>query len=94
MSAPFQPGMDFDGKTYEPLFDKARLNTILGRVWNLMRDHEWRTLSEIKEITGGSEASVSARLRDLRKERFGSLEVERRRRGPAADGLWEYRIRP
>ena len=38
--------------------------------------------------TGDPEASVSARLRDLRKKRFGSHIITRRY---VSDGLWQYR---
>lgn len=79
----------FDGATYEPRLDLIRLNTQLGRVKHLMIDGRWRTLRSIAAQTGGSEASVSARLRDLRKPRNGGYNVERRR---VADGLFEYRI--
>jgi|ETNvirnome_2_130_1030620.scaffolds.fasta_scaffold00125_21 hypothetical protein len=90
-----QPDFDFDGDTYEPVFDKPRLNTLLGKVWNVMQDERWRTLAEIHVAIGGSgsEASISARLRDFRKPRFsGAYEVDRRRRGNAHHGLFEYRL--
>jgi hypothetical protein len=57
-----------------------------------MNDGQWRTLAEIEEITEDPQASISARLRDLRKERFGEHEVARRRRGSGQRGLFEYRI--
>lgn len=82
----------FDGVTYSPVHDSVRLGTQLHRVRSLMLDGSWRTLGEIQREVGGSEASVSARLRDLRKERFGGWSVERRRRGEPSGGLWEYRV--
>lgn len=82
--------MYFDGKTYEPKLDRARLKGQLSAVKFLMLDHKWRTLSEIALKVGGSEAGVSARLRDLRKERFGAHTVERRR--IKESGLFEYRL--
>ena len=54
-----------------------------------MADGQWRTLKEIAAATGAPEASVSARLRDLRNERFGGYAVEREYIG---DGLWRYRV--
>lgn len=84
--------MRFDGSTYSPDLDESRLTSQLDRVKTLMLDGKWRTLGEISLVTQGSEASISARLRDLRKERFGSYQVERRRRGDPSDGLFEYRI--
>jgi hypothetical protein len=62
---------------------------MLERVRALMGDGKRRTLSEITAVVGGSEAGVSARLRDLRKPRFGSASVRRARRA-GHDGLWEY----
>lgn len=85
----------FDGATYEPEHDQVRLSALLGKVYELMKDQRWRTIREIADAIGaGSEASVSARLRDLRKKRFGSHNVIRRHRGPAADGLYEYSVYP
>lgn len=78
----------FDGPGIEPQ-DEVRLSGQLLRVKALMSDGRWRTLRDIAERVGGSEAGVSARLRDLRKQRFGSLSIERRR---VSGGLWEYRM--
>ena len=82
----------FSGSTYDPEHDGERLGGQLYRVFALMRDSEWRTLGEIASVAGGSEAGISARLRDCRKDRFGGHTVERRRRGEPKDGLWEYRL--
>jgi hypothetical protein len=80
------------GQTFDPYIDTDRLNEQSQRVFKLMRDNQWRALHEIAAITGDPEASISARLRDFRKPRFGSLVVNRRRRHEA--GLWEYQIAP
>lgn len=85
-------GATFDGVTYDPLYDQARLTRQIGRVWDLMHDGLWRTLEEMATETGDPPASISARLRDLRKRRFGSYTVSRRARGDRADGLFEYRL--
>jgi hypothetical protein len=79
----------FGGSTYEPERDGERLSGQLQAVYRLMSDGEWRTLAEIKERVGGTDASVSARLRDLRKANFGSHVVDRRY---VANGLYEYRL--
>jgi hypothetical protein len=82
----------FDGETFDAARDENRLTTQLEAVKALMLpDGQYRTLAEIAAATGGSEAGVSARLRDLRKPRFGSYRVERRR-VPGAAGLHEYRV--
>jgi predicted transcriptional regulator len=81
---------DFGGTTYDPALDHDRLKRQLGRVWDCMKDGCWRTLSEIEAVTGDPQASVSARLRDLRKEQFGAYLVSRRRKD--GRGTWEYRV--
>jgi biotin operon repressor len=85
-----QRTLTFDGPTYNPLLDRDRLTSQLGRVFSLMADGAWRSLAQIQARVGGSEAAVSARLRDLRKPRFGGHTVERRR--AFIGGLWEYRL--
>lgn len=94
-----QPSLNFDppvvplphigGETYVPALDRDRLHRLLDRVRALMLDGRWRTLGEIVAKTGGSEASVSARLRDLRK---AGLTVDKRRLGNPKAGLFEYRV--
>ena len=84
------PERRFCGETYDPALDCARLTGQLLNVYAALRGGEWHTLHELSEKTGGSEASVSARLRDLRKPAFGSHVVDRRRR--ADGGLHEYRL--
>lgn len=92
---PSEPMRRFDGATYEAAKDADRLTGQLGHVFDLMRDGKWRDVSAIKNrcsIVASkcySEAAISARLRDLRKENFGSHTVEHRR---VAGGLWEYRL--
>lgn len=81
--------MHFDGRTFDPARDGPRLTRQHNRVFALMKDGAWRTLAVIAAACGDPEASISARLRDLRKERFGGHGVDRRRAGP---GLFEYRL--
>ena len=80
----------FDGATFDPARDGARLTGQLERVKGIMADGAWRTLAELAALVDGSEAGVSARLRDLRKVKFGGHQVDRRRRGDG--GLHEYRL--
>ena len=80
---------DRDGTTYIPERDYDRLNAQHLRVYDAMKDKQWRTLKQIHWITGDPEASVSARLRDFRKKRFGKHFVQRRH---IEGGLWEYRL--
>ena len=84
--------MRFDGPAYSPKHDQARLTGQMLRVFALMSDGRWRSLREISQAVHGSEAGVSARLRDLRKARFGAHTVNRRARGEREAGLYEYRL--
>lgn len=77
-----------DGLTFAPERDTDRLNRQAQLVFRVVSDGEWHTLGDIAAKTDQPEASVSARLRDLRKERFGSHVIARRY---LRDGLWEYR---
>lgn len=79
----------FDGPGVEPA-DEVRLVGLLGRVGKRMALGDWCTLAELASWCRGSEASVSARLRDLRKTRFGGHTIERRR--TSTPGVWAYRM--
>ena len=83
---------DFDGKTYERGVDLERLTRQLDRVFAVMVSGRWRTLAEIGRIVSAPESSVSARVRDLRKEKFGRHKVNRRSRGDRINGLFEYQL--
>lgn len=82
--------MTFDGVTYDHCRDYIRLNSQLEAVYSLMCDGVWRTIPEItKHIGAASPQSISARLRDFRKEKFGSHIVERKYIG---EGLYAYKL--
>ena len=85
------PAPDFDGKTYQRGRDHARLTAQLDAVRRYMRDGEWHTLGQIATAIGAPEASVSARLRDLRKPKFGKHTIERQH---VTRGLFQYRLLP
>jgi hypothetical protein len=84
--------MKFDGTTFDEKLDGIRLTGQWLLVFDLMKDGSWRTLREIAQMTGCPEASVSARLRDFRKKKFGGHVVDRRRRGHWVDGIFEYQL--
>lgn len=88
---PYGRSPAFDGATFDVQKDYVRLTGQLAAVYNVMSDGCWRTLSEIRNLAGGSEAGISARLRDLRKQKFGSHRVNRQRR-EGSNGLWEYSL--
>lgn len=79
----------FAGADYDHARDSLRLSGQLERVYRVMITGQWRTLKRIAEMTGDPEASVSAQLRHLRKERFGSHIVTSRYIG---GGLYEYHV--
>lgn len=83
--------MRFNGPDYDHARDSERLSAQHVRVRELMLDGQWRTLAEISELLGDPPASVSAQLRHLRKERFGSYFVDKRHLG---EGLYAYRVGP
>jgi len=81
----------FDGITYSSDRDGTRLRKQLQAVWSYMRVNDWVTLAEVATVTGYPEASISARLRDFRKARFGRNIVNREYLG---QGQWEYQLVP
>ncbi len=84
----------FSGNSYDEKYDAPRLTSQLQRVFAYMQKQSWVSLHEIIEETGtGTTASVSARLRDLRKPQFGGHTVDKRRReGEEYKGVWEYNL--
>jgi DNA-binding Lrp family transcriptional regulator len=81
--------MSFSGTTYDDKLDGPRLTQQYQRAFACMADGQWRTLEALADMVGAPTHSVSARLRDMRKKRFGAHLVERKR---IAGGLYEYRL--
>lgn len=83
---------DFDGYTLGEQPDHhERLRQQLARVHRVLADHEWHTPQELEKATGDNWASAGARLRDLRKKKFGGYKIERLYLG---GGLYKYRLIP
>ncbi len=82
----------FQGSDYVAELDYHRLKGQILRIFNLMSDGQYRTLREISDATGDGESSVSAQLRNLRKDSFGNHTILKRRRGDLSRGLFEYRL--
>ena len=80
---------EFDGQTYQRELDYTRMRSQVEKVKWLMTHPrgQWWTLSELASASGASESGVSARIRDLRKEKHGTLPVASRR---SQNGLWRY----
>ena len=85
-------GKHFNGPYYEPKYDQKRLTGQILRVFNCMKDGQWRTLDEIHSETNDPHASISAQLRHLRKYRFGEHTILLRSRGDRLNGLFEYKL--
>jgi hypothetical protein len=79
----------FNGADYKHDRDSARLTNQYNDIFNLMDDGEFRTLGQIAALTGHHESSISAQLRHMRKERFGSHTVNKMHKG---NGLFEYQL--
>jgi hypothetical protein len=86
------PAPDFAGHTYVPQMDRARLGEQLQRVLDVVSDGLWRTPEELEAATGDRWASISARLRDLRKPQFGGHDVQRQRIKDYDRGNFRYRL--
>jgi hypothetical protein len=88
-----EPG-PINALTYEPPIDDKRILPQRERILRFMLERSslgWLTLREISDALGHPEASISARLRDFRKDVFGAYQVDRRRRVDMK-GTWEYRV--
>jgi hypothetical protein len=85
---------EFGGDTIEPV-DGPRLSTQLYWVYAIMFDAKWRTIGDLVSIirekhdTNVMQTSISARLRDFRKNKFGGHTVNRNNLG---GGLFEYQL--
>jgi hypothetical protein len=82
--------ISFDGASALQI-DTPRLALQMARVFELMKDGKYRTLRQVADATGCLETSASARLRDLRKPKFGEHSVDARR-AKCAGLVYEYRL--
>lgn len=80
----------FNGSDYVPERDNERLRGQILRVFQATEGERWLTLGELQQITGDPQASISAQLRHLRKDRFGGHVIEKRLRD-GIPGWYEYR---
>ena len=78
---PPPPKKAFNGPEYEPKRDFARLAGQMKVIFDLMQDGTFRTLGQIETATGAPQSSISAQLRHLRKEKWGSHTVNRKHLG-------------
>lgn len=86
-------GHTFDGATFDKHRDGERLSKQLTAVRDYCLKREWIFLEDMARDLNYPPTSIpalSARLRDLRKERFGGYIVEHEF---VSKGLWRYRVR-
>jgi hypothetical protein len=83
-----QPSL-FDGPDLDRDLDDPRLTSQLAVIYRLLKSGRWWKLHELAAVSGASEAGASARIRDLRKPKFGNHQIARRR---ISGGLYEYRM--
>ena len=86
-----QQEMIFDGSDYVHERDSKRLGTQLEQIRDFMEGREYLTLQEISDATGHPHASVSAQLRNLRKQRFGGRTIDKKH---ISNGLYSYKLMP
>ena len=79
----------FDGSDYTPEKDDERLDKQIDRVKKACRSGVPMTLAAISKETGDPEASISAQLRHLRKEKHGSHSVDKIH---VSHGLYLYKV--
>lgn len=84
-----QQELQFDGADYVKERDYQRLANNHFKLRELMKDSVYRTLGEISKFIDVPEASVSAGLRDFRKEKFGCHTLNKRYEG---NGLYSYQL--
>lgn len=84
-----QPTLDFEPKA-------PSIGSLNATVLAILSDHEWRMpweiCAEVKKRTQVmiSDSSATARLRDLRKDKFGSHKIVKRQRQDSS--AYEYRL--
>jgi len=88
----------FHGPDYVPELDEIRLTGQMLRVFEYMRNSKWKTLHEIADAINEPEASISAQLRNLKKDghnkqnvNYGGHDIPRRIR-EGSGRTWEYKL--
>jgi hypothetical protein len=69
--------------------DRKRLKSQRSGVWNILRDHRWHPLTIFKQKVKGSDSSITARIRDARKKKYGGHIIQCAR---DAAGVYRYRL--
>lgn len=88
------PRFSYDDQGYDPALDRCPMTGQIRRLWAFMRDGQWRTLHRIALAIGYLESSVSANLRNLRKQKYGGFTVNKRIGKNGFGWWWEYQMEP
>jgi predicted Rossmann fold nucleotide-binding protein DprA/Smf involved in DNA uptake len=81
----------FDGRHFDAEKDQVRLTAQMKGVYDTLKETKgWMTVAEIESETGYPQPSISAQLRNMRKEKFGALDVKGRYR--AETRIFEYKL--
>lgn len=81
---------EFDGRHYDPEKDRERLTCQMKGVLECLLPGKWLTVSELSNKTNYPEPSISAQLRNMRKVKFGGLDIPGRYR--KGTRIFEYRL--
>jgi hypothetical protein len=79
----------FDGADYVDERDGERLTNQYDTIFNIMKDGTWRSVRQIRKLTGYPQNSIQAQLRHSRKKKFGSHELNKKYK---KKGLYLYQI--
>ena len=82
---------DFDGDDYVANRDNTRLTNQIDKVRMYMENAGYLTVKQIAADLKQPEPSVSAQIRNLRKDRFGARTVNREYRG---NGCYAFKLEP
>jgi transcriptional antiterminator len=91
MNVDLNDSAEFDGDDYDSDRDKERLTKQRDKIRMYMEGRNYLTVKEVAEVLNYPENSVSAQMRNLRKEKFGGRIVHREYFG---NGLYKFKLMP
>lgn len=84
-----EPEDAFSGDDYVPSRDFKRLSKVAKRVFDVVKDGQWRGYDEIGQLAGLRPAYVSAHLRNFRKVPFGAHTLNKRH---VKNGYYQFQL--
>lgn len=79
----------FDGSDIDQNRDGRRLATQYDIIFNIMKDGVWRSVRQLRKMTGFPENSIQSQMRHSRKKRNGSHTVNKKYK---TKGLFIYQL--